>query len=210
MRMKIEEEAIMRGRRKVRLILTLIVAVAVLYLALEGIEIKVSTDSAQEIRTTFKEWEFVDVEADVDVESKPLAEPLAVREVIIPEPYVVLTEREKYLLAKLGMAEAEGEDTIGKALVMRVVLNRKESEDFPNTIEEVIFQRNPCQFSPIINGRWEEVEPDEDCYAALDLVVWHAWDESEGALYFDFLGSDSKWHASREELFVHGGQVFYK
>lgn len=69
-----------------------------------------------------------------------------------------------YKLAKIAMAEAESEDTEGKALVMLVVLNRVWDDEFPDTIEEVIFQKG--QFSPISNGRYDEVEPDEDCYRA--------------------------------------------
>lgn len=43
-----------------------------------------------------------------------------------------------YLLEKIAMAEAESEDTEGKALVMLVVLNRVWDARFPDTIEEVI------------------------------------------------------------------------
>lgn len=75
-----------------------------------------------------------------------------------------------YKLAKIAMAEAESEDTEGKALVMLVVLNRVWDDEFPDTIEEVIFQKG--QFSPIGNGRYDEVEPDEDCYRALQLMEW--------------------------------------
>ena len=56
----------------------------------------------------------------------------------------------------------------GKALVMLVVLNRVWSDEFPDTIEEVIFQKN--QFSPVANGRYDAVEPDEECYEALKLL----------------------------------------
>lgn len=45
-----------------------------------------------------------------------------------------------YLLEKVAMAEAESEDTEGKALVMLVVLNRVWDARFPDTIEEVIMQ----------------------------------------------------------------------
>lgn len=55
-----------------------------------------------------------------------------------------------YMLAKIAMAEAESEDTEGKALVMLVVLNRVWSDEFPDTIAGVIFQDG--QFSPISNG----------------------------------------------------------
>lgn len=45
---------------------------------------------------------------------------------------------ESYMLAKIAMAEAEGEDTKGKALVILTVLNRVWSDQFPDTIAEVI------------------------------------------------------------------------
>ncbi len=115
---------------------------------------------------------------------------------------------ESYLLAKIAMAEAESEDTEGKALVMLVVLNRVwDDEEFPDTIEEVIYQ--PGQFSPISNGRFDEVEPDEDCWAALDFITVGKWDESYGATYFESK-SDSTWHSENLVfLFQHGKHYFY-
>lgn len=88
-----------------------------------------------------------------------------------------------YMLAKIAMAEAESEDTEGKALVMLVVLNRVWSDEFPDTIAGVIFQDG--QFSPISNGRYDEVKPDADCYRALQLIQIDGWDESRGATYFE-------------------------
>ena len=119
---------------------------------------------------------------------------------------------ESYLLAKIAMAEAEGEDTEGKALVIMVVLNRVWSNGFPDSIEEVILQeRNGThQFSVTQEGgRWWKVEPDEDCYKALQLVT-EGWDESQGALYFESEGK-STWHQDNlEYLFKHGNHYFYK
>jgi N-acetylmuramoyl-L-alanine amidase len=113
---------------------------------------------------------------------------------------------EAYLLAKIAMAETEGEDTEGKALVMLVVLNRTYSNEFPDSIEEVILQEG--QFSPVSNGRFEKVEPDQDCWDALELVE-SGWDESDGALYFESK-SDSEWHRKNLSfLFQHGKHYFY-
>lgn len=104
------------------------------------------------------------------------------------------------------MAEAESEDTEGKALVMLVVLNRVWDDEFPDTIEEVIFQKG--QFSPISNGRYDEVEPDEDCYRALQLIQTGGWDESHGATYFESK-SVSTWHSENLTfLFKHGKHYF--
>ena len=118
---------------------------------------------------------------------------------------------ESYLLAKIAMAEAEGEDTEGKALVMLTVLNRVWSDGFPNSIEEVIYQDNPRQFTPLEpGGRFYTTEPDEDCWAALDLIMIEKWDESNGALYFERTSNVPTWHSENlTELFVHGNHTFY-
>lgn len=114
---------------------------------------------------------------------------------------------ESYLLAKLAMAEAEGEDTEGKALVILVVLNRVWSDQFPNTISKVIYQSK--QFSPVSNGRFDSLEPNADCFKALEMVQIDGWDESHGALYFES-ESKSTWHKDNLTfLFQHGNHIFY-
>lgn len=115
---------------------------------------------------------------------------------------------ERYLLAKIAMAEAEGEDVTGKVLVIRTVLNRVAGEDFPDTIEEVLYQEG--QFTPVGNGRFDSVEPDAECYAALAMVE-NGWDESRGALYFEKAAEESTWHSRNlKELFKYGNQKFYE
>ena len=118
-----------------------------------------------------------------------------------------LDSEDAYLLAKIAMAEAEGEDVEGKALVILVVLNRVWSDKFPDSIQEVIFQE--WQFSPVSNGRFDRVEPDKDCYEALELIQLNKWDESKGALYFESDGKSS-WHRDNQHfLFQHGNHYFY-
>lgn len=115
---------------------------------------------------------------------------------------------DSYLLAKIAMAEAEGEDVEGKALVILVVLNRVWTDEFLGTIHDVIYQKS--QFSPIANGRFDRVEPDEECYEALEMVM-SGWDESRGALYFESEKNADNWHSRHlDYLFTHGGHRFYK
>lgn len=57
---------------------------------------------------------------------------------------------EMELLAQVVEAEAGGETFLGKCLVVDVILNRVKSEDFPDTITEVIYQ--PNQFSCVSDG----------------------------------------------------------
>lgn len=122
------------------------------------------------------------------------------------KPYM-FSDNNAYLLMKIAMAEAEDEDTEGKALVMKVVLNRVTSREFPDSIKKVIYQER--QFSPIANGRFDRVEPNEDCQKALDMIAENGWDESRGALYFESK-SASTWHEDNLQfLFRHGNHYFY-
>lgn len=117
------------------------------------------------------------------------------------------------ILLKIAMAEAEGEPTEGKALVMLVVLNRTWNGSFPDSIEDVVFQerRGTYQFSPVApGGRYWTTEPDSDCYRALDMVI-EGWDESKGALYFEACNDKENWHSRNlEYLYSVGGHRFYK
>lgn len=80
----------------------------------------------------------------------------------------ILSENDRYLLALIAMAEAEGESELGKRLVIDTVLNRVDSCEFPNTIYEVIYQKN--QFSSISDGRADKIKDqiDTDIYRLVD------------------------------------------
>lgn len=116
---------------------------------------------------------------------------------------------DSYLLAKIAMAEAEGCNTRTKTLIILCVLNRVSSDEFPDTIHDVIFQTN--QFSPIDNGRWDRVEPNEDCYEAVKIVMEAKYDYSGGATYFENCADEDNWHSRNLEfLYESEGIRFYK
>lgn len=97
------------------------------------------------------DFSYASTESDVaPVEKTVEAEPEVVEEVTVVEelPY---TDSEIELIALVTIAEAEGESELGKRLVIDTVLNRVESEGFPDTVEEVIYQ--PHQFTSMWNGR---------------------------------------------------------
>ena len=123
------------------------------------------------------------------------------------EPAVSLDAADEEILLKLAMSEAGGESTEGKALVMLSVVNRVQSDEFPDTVSEVVFQDR--QYSPVLDGRYYSTVPDDDCLAALELIEG-GWDESMGAMYFENAGADS-WHSRNLEfLFQEGDHKFYK
>lgn len=148
-------------------------------------------------------------EAAQETTEAPLTEPETEAET--ERPHIASTDwgaEDSYLLAKIAMAEAEGEDTEGKALVILTVLNRVWAPQFPGTIEAVITQ--PNAFTSYWDGRWNRVEPDEDCYAALHKVQVEHWDESQGALYFERSTAEDTWHSRNlVKLFDHGNHTFY-
>lgn len=80
------------------------------------------------------------------------------------EPEYSLTREEIDLIARLVMAEAEGESEYGQRLVIDVILNRVDhpAKYMPDTVTEVIYQ--PSQFSPMWNGRFDR------CYVKPELV----------------------------------------
>lgn len=120
-----------------------------------------------------------------------------------------------YLLAKLAMVEAEGESVQCKTLVIMVALNRAADDSFPDSIQDVVFEYDPVsgvyQFSGIGNGRWDRVEPDQECYEAVSVVQASGLDYSGGALYFESCEEAGSWHSQHLEfLYQCGGIRFYK
>lgn len=75
---------------------------------------------------------------------------------------------EMELLAQVVEAEAGGEEYLGKCLVVDVILNRVKSEDFPDTITEVIYQ--PYQFACVLDGGLDRAgyRMQEDDYKAVE------------------------------------------
>ena len=76
--------------------------------------------------------------------------------------------KDAQMLMKIAQAEAGNQGVEGMAAVMRVVLNRVESENFPNSVKEVIIQ--PYQFESYSNGSYHKAEPTTECHLALAEV----------------------------------------
>lgn len=87
------------------------------------------------------------------------------------------------LIAQLVEAEAGNQDIAGKCLVVDVILNRVESPNFPDTVEEVIFQDG--QFSVITNGAFDRAawHMQESDYAA--VMMEYELHQNKNVLYFN-------------------------
>ena len=114
-----------------------------------------------------------------------------------------IVEGELELLAQLIEAEAGNQDELGKRYVADVVLNRVDSDLFPNTIEEVIYQDN--QFSVIFDGAFEK-------------AGWHISDESFRVSKEEYDGprknydilyfTSGQYNSSGTPSFKHGAHYF--
>ena len=81
------------------------------------------------------------------------------------------TEEDLYWMSRIISAESRGEPLLGKLAVGTVVLNRVASEEFPNTIYDVIFDRKwGVQFTPVANGTVYN-EPTQESVLAAKLVL---------------------------------------
>ena len=95
--------------------------------------------------------------------------------------YEVYGKEEVKILQRIVEAECTGQEIECKINVANVILNRVESDSFPNTIEEVVFQKH--QFSPISDGRYYEVEVTKDTIKACEKAFIEK-DTTDGSTFF--------------------------
>lgn len=131
-------------------------------------------------------------------------------------PHYLLSEKEYAILTRIVEAEATDKDIKSKILVANVVLNRVKDEEFPDTVEGVVFQRvaGVVQFSPIADGRYYQVTVTEKTKESVDRALLGE-DYSEGALYFmerSMSDQNSVAWFDRELtwLFKYQGHEFYR
>lgn len=150
----------------------------------------------------------VPTEAPTEAPTVPATRETLPPETVPTEPVLTFTEEERTLLLKLGMAErGDTYCTQCIALVMRTVLNRVESPRFPDTIKGVIYAED--QFTPVAEGTFETAKPNVPCEDALEMIC-RGWDESQGALYYEWCEGDS-WHSRNLQLLTqHCDTRFYK
>lgn len=104
------------------------------------------------------------------VEKKKIEDPL----------YGEYSEEEIDMMAVICYREARGEGIEGMRLVVDVILNRVDSEFFPNSVKDVISE--PHQFSTYRKGDMTEKDLTIDCYGAVLAEIQERTDSE--ILYF--------------------------
>lgn len=120
---------------------------------------------------------------------------------------------DKEILYHIARAEAGADDKQALKNVVYVILNRVNSDHFPNTVKEVVFQKigGYQQFSPISDGRYWTVEITDFVKDAVDEAYsdYAKSNKAQNALFFKSMTCDADW-SSKNKLFSDGKHNFYE
>ncbi|MCA1319531.1 cell wall hydrolase [Bacillus tianshenii] len=125
----------------------------------------------------------------------------------LPTP---VSEEEKDLLARLVHAESKGEPYEGKVAVATVVLNRVDSDIFPDSIKEVVTETSAggvYQFSPVKNGEINK-KADEEAIKAVEEAIAFRGDGNDSLYFFNPDKTSDEWIRTRTVTKTIGNHVF--
>ena len=113
--------------------------------------------------------------------------------------------------------EARGEGPEGMRAVGSVVLNRVESDEFPDTPCEVVYQGGetpPCQFSWWCDGRSDTPREAEQWQTAIalaaELLADRGADPTRGALFFHSADIAVPWRVERTRTARILSHIYYR
>lgn len=121
------------------------------------------------------------------------------------------TEEDLYWLSRIISAESQGESLAGQIAVGNVICNRVDSDQFPDTIKGVVFdKKNGVQFEPVSN-RTIHNEPTAQSVLAARLVLAGADAAGESLYFFNPALSQGSWvRANRTYHMTIGCHRFYR
>lgn len=120
-------------------------------------------------------------------------------------------ERELHCLAGAVYFEAKGESLYGQLAVARVVIARKDSPRFPNSICGVVYQKS--QFSFVRGGRMPRIQTGSahwrNAVAIAKIAQANGWaSKAEGALFFHARYVNPGWRLDR--MTAIDNHIFYR
>lgn len=142
-------------------------------------------------------------EDNVEVEPTPESVELFIHTQNVDKCFRYLTPEEYTVLAHCVEAEAGNQDVYGRQLVVDVVFNRVDSDEFPDNVIDVIYQEH--QFAVVTDGRIDKVTPSEDTYKAIDLEC--DFQTNTEVMYFSaegYLPYGEPWEKVGDHYFCNG------
>ena len=127
---------------------------------------------------------------------------------------LTISQEDAERLMRIAVVE-DHTDVESQAAVMMVVLNRVNSDVFPNSVEKVITQKG--QFSTVSNGSYQKAEPNTDSHLALALIESGEYKseklflvDSDG-YWFESASARNTWQSKhRTYICTLGGTRYYR
>ena len=111
-----------------------------------------------------------------------------------------ISETEKDMIAQIIYLEARGESANGQQAVAEVILNRILADNFPDSVKEVLYQRD--QFSTI--GQVNSAEPTKMQYQAIEAALQGENILPIDVVYFSGRGeNDREWGRIGNHVFCY-------
>lgn len=129
------------------------------------------------------------------------------------QPVISCTAEEQQMMMWIVQQEVRGASLQHKRVIARVIVNRVLSDKFPDTVSEVLTQKN--QFTSLQNWYQRRYEPDADTRRAVwEVVTGRYSDDCGGALFFYAprwaSGSAASWFEKKlHYLFEMEGHRFF-
>ena len=126
-------------------------------------------------------------------------------------PQAGYNSEDLYWLSRIISAESRGEPLEGQIAVGNVVLNRVKSDEFPNTVKDVIFDsRYAVQFTPVANGAIYQ-EPTPTAVLAAKMCLEGANTAGDSLYFFAPAVSAGSWITqNRVYCTAIGNHHFYR
>lgn len=118
-----------------------------------------------------------------------------------------ITNEDLLLLSKLVTGEARGESYEGQVAVAAVVINRVKDPRFPNSIKDVIYQKNA--FS-VVNDGSINMQPTESAYNAAVEALYGKDPTNKAVFFWNPDIATCKWIKTLNPYLKIGNHVFAK
>ncbi len=132
---------------------------------------------------------------------------------VVPSGYVetAYNADDIYWLSRIVTCEAGSVSFNAKIMVANVIINRRTSKAFPNTIKDVIFDKKfGIQFPPAHNGFINKANPTTNTILACKVALNGVMLVPE-CMYFSYTSDNFSWVYHNCELYTTiGNQAFYK
>lgn len=127
---------------------------------------------------------------------------------LINTQIIQLTYDEAQMLMKVGRAEG-GPTLLGQLWTMRTIINRVQSNDFPDNVIDVVTEEG--EFEVVWTGKYKDAEINVNTHIALAMIE-QGWNMTEGALFFEASSNtENSWHAKNLTFIKEvEGQRYYR